>query len=430
MKKSGQCTFKWILVGMVMIASSAAAVKAEPEDTNDMKVNLTNLKQQVYQLQQKIDRIEAKQNQQGTQIAQDVNKVVEKKQLNALPDSLKWIENLKINGDFRYRFESVNEEGKDDRFRNRIRARLGFTEKVNDEFDVVFRLASSEPFASDKGDPISTNQTLDDSFSEKPLWLDQAYFKWSPENTGLNVLGGKMPTPFYRVGNNQLIYDDDLEPEGVAVKYTLPLGENDKLFANGGGFWVNEVSDGADVSLWGIQGGLKHKFADKSTLTGGVSNYVYGNIKDSGPLVGTGFQGNSNANDKYISKYNVIEAFGEYGFNLGKTPTTVFGSYVNNTSAATSQDTGWLVGCRYGKCKNPGSWEILYDYRDIKADAVLGVFTYSDFIGGGTNGRGHEIGCIYQVAKNVQGVATYLLNEKGYDKHDYNRLMIDLVFKF
>ncbi len=430
MKKETKSKWKRILVGIVMIACSVTAAKGMSEDMNDMKTHLTDLKKQVDQIQQKIDQLETKQNQQGTQIEQDVSKAIEKKQMNALPENMKWIENLKINGDFRYRFESINEEGKDDRYRNRIRARLGFTEKVNDDFDVVFRLATSEPFASDKGDPISTNQTLDDAFSKKTIWLDQAYFKWSPAKTGLNVFGGKMPTPFYRVGNNQLIYDDDLTPEGMALKYTLPLGENDELFVNGGGFWVNEVSDGADTSLWGIQGGLKHKFADKSTLTGGVSNYVYGNIQYSGPLVGTGFQGNSNADDKYISKYNLLEAFGEYSFTLGKTPATVFGSYVNNTSAATSQDTGWLVGGRFGKCKNPGSWEILYDYRDIEADAVLGVFTYSDFIGGGTNGRGHEIGCIYQVAKNVQGVATYLLNEKGYDKHDYNRFMVDLVFKF
>jgi hypothetical protein len=304
---------------------------------------LTDLKQQVNQLQDKINQLEVKQNQQSIQISQDVNKAVEKKQVGALPDTMKWIENVKINGDFRYRFESINEEGKDDRIRNRIRARLGVIGKVNDEFEVGFRLATAEPFASDKGDPVSTNQTLDDAFSEKPIWLDLAYFKWRPKDTGLNIFGGKMENPFYRVATNQLIFDHDLEPEGIAVQYSKTIGENDELFTNGGGFWVNEVASGADTSLWGIQGGLKHKFADKSILTGGMSYYSYGNIEGSLPLIGTGFQGNSNSAGKYISDYDTAEIFGEYGFTIGKTPTAAFASYVKNTSASTSEDTGWLV---------------------------------------------------------------------------------------
>jgi hypothetical protein len=410
-----------VSAGCLFVLILVAGVKAD---------ELTDLKQQVNQLQQKIDQLEVKQNQQSTQLAQDVNKAVEKKQVSALPDSMKWIENIKINGDFRYRFESINEEGKDDRIRNRIRARLGITGKVTDDITVGMRLATSEPFASDKGDPISTNQTLDDAFSEKPIWLDQAYFKWSPKDTGLNVFGGKMGNPFYRVGNNQLIFDDDLEPEGMAVQYTIPIGENDELFTNGGGFWVNEVSNGADTSLWGIQGGLKHKFADKSTLTGGVSYYSYGNIEGSGALIGSGFQGNSNSAGRYVSEYDTAEIFGEYGFTIGKTPTAAFASYVKNTSASTSQDTGWLVGGKLGKCKDPGSWELSYDYRDIEADAVLGAFNFSDFVGGGTNGKGHLIGYTYQLAKNTQGALTYFLDDKGDDNHRYDRLQADLVFKF
>jgi hypothetical protein len=392
--------------------------------TNVKADELTDLKQQVGQLQQKVDQLQSKQSQQSTQ---DAN---EAKQPNSLPENMKWVENIKINGDFRYRFESINEEGKDDRIRNRIRARLGITGKVNDEFDVIFRLATSEAFTGDKGDPISTNQTLDDAFAEKSVWLDQAYFKWSPKDTGLNVFGGKMANPFYRAGNNQLIYDDDLEPEGLAAKFVSSISKNDEFFANGGGFWVNEVSAGADTSLFGIQAGLKHTYADKSSLTGGAGYYNYGNIEGSGALIGSGFQGNTNANSKYSSDYDIAEVFGEYGFTLGKTPTAVFADYVKNTSAATSQDTGWLVGSKYGRCKEIGSYELSYDYRDIQADAVLGAFNFSDFVGGGTNGKGHLIGYTYQLAKNLQGALSYFIDEKGDDEHSYDRFQADLVFKF
>ena len=209
-----------------------------------------------------------------------------------------------------------------------------------------------------------------------------------------------------------------------------PLGKQNELFANAGGFWINEVSNGADTGLWGIQSGLKHTFADKSILISGVSLYSFGNIEGSGPLIGTGFQGNSNAGGLFVSDYDTAEIFGEYGFMLGQTPAAAYASYVKNTSASTSQDTGWLIGGKLGKCKDPGSWEFSYDYRDIEADALLGALNDSDFIGGGTNGKGHRFGLTYQIAKNVQGAATYFLNEKGNDNHDYNRLQADLVFKF
>ena len=405
----------------LFILASGGSVRAD---------EVSELKQQMQQMQQRLEQLEAQQNQQSKQMEEQISKAVEEKQIGALPDSLKWAENVKISGDLRYRYEMVDEEGANNRNRNRIRARLGITGKVTDDVEVGLRLATSEPFSSDKGDPVSTNQTLDDAFSKKAIWLDLAYFKWSPKDSGLNVIGGKMENPFYRVGGNQLIWDSDLTPEGIAIQYIRSLGENDELFANGGGFWVNEVSGGADTELWGIQGGLKHKFADKSTLTGGASYYSYGNINGSGPLIGTGFQGNSNAGSLYTNDYDIAEVFGEYGFKLGQTPAAAFVSYVKNTSASTTQDTGWLIGGKLGKCKDPGSWEFSYNYRNLEADAVLGAFSDSDFVGGGTNGKGHRFGYTYQLAKNLQGALTYFLDDKSNDSHGYNRLQADLVFKF
>jgi hypothetical protein len=43
------------------------------------------------------------------------------------------------------------------------------------------------------------------------------------------------------------------------------------------------------------------------------------------------------------------------------------------------------------KAKKQGSWNFRYNYREIEADAVLGTFSDSDFIGGGTDGKGHEL---------------------------------------
>ena len=82
------------------------------------------------------------------------------------------------------------------------------------------------------------------------------------------------------------------------------------------------------------------------------------------------------------------------------------------------------------------SWQVevnyRYNYRDLEADAVLGVFTDSDFIDGGTDGRGHEFGFDYQIVKGVKTGATYFDNQRrlSLGAKDYQRLQLDLVFDF
>lgn len=417
---------------LVFCCLTAPGVRADEVD--DLKRQLEQQYEQMRQIQNKLIELEAAQKQQGVAVAK-----LEETGTMTLPETLKWVEKIKLYGDFRYRYEMIDEEGSDNRNRNRIRARLGLTAKINDDIDTGFRLATSELWGDDEdsGDPVSTNQTLDDAFSKKSIWLDLAYFNWHPAGIpGLNVYGGKMENPFYRVGGNQLIFDSDLTPEGIAVQYTRDFTEQTSWFVNAGGFYVDEVKSGADTSLWGAQGGLKHTFEDKSYILGGASFYCFGNIQDHGAFVTDSgvdkFFGNSNTGNGgfYLNDYDLTELFGEYGFNLGQTPTAVFANYVQNGVADSSEDTGWLVGGKFGKCKDPGSWELSYDYRDLEADAVVGAFSDSDFIGGGTNGKGHRFGAVYQLAKNTQAGLTYFLDEKGSDSHDYDRLQVDLMFKF
>ena len=122
-----------------------------------------------------------------------------------------------LSGDFRYRYEYIDDDSAAQvRHRNRIRARLGLDAKINDEWNLGFRLATAEGLSG--GDPVSTNQTLDGSYSKKTFWLDLAYLNYHPQWVkGLSAIAGKMANPFYMVGKNQLIWDHDLTPEGGAV---------------------------------------------------------------------------------------------------------------------------------------------------------------------------------------------------------------------
>ncbi len=395
------------------------------------------LKKQMAQMMDRLAQLEARQKLRERSLKQRIEEVAEKKaaepQSTGLPDSLKWAEKVKLSGDFRYRHEHIDEEKagsvrwKDGRSRHRIRARLMITSVVNDEWGVGFRIASGSD------DPASTNQTLDDHFSSKELWLDLAYFDYHPTNIdGLNVYGGKIKNPFYRVGKNQLVWDGDVNPEGIAAQYALPLGDADTLHINGGGFWVEESSGGVDTALWGAQTYIEHEIGNPDTIIAGVSYWDYVHVK--GQPVLTQSLGNTVVSGAYANDYDILELFGEYKTKFSAMPVSFFGNWVKNTAASTSEDKGWLVGTTLNKAKNPGEWQASYMYRDLEADAVLGTFSDSDFIGGGTDGKGHTFGFAYQLAKNTQAALTYFHNEDHANSSnrdfDYRRLQADLKLKF
>jgi hypothetical protein len=350
----------------------------------------------------------------------------EMKEASPVSEKAKWAEKISMKGDFRYRHEYIDMESKKDRTRHRVRARIGINAAVSDNLDLGFQLASGSM------DPLSANQTLDTSFTSKDIWIDLAYADWHPSRVaGLHVIGGKMKNPFYTPGKTELIWDGDMRPEGIALTYARSFDKVD-AFASGGGFWVEERSSSSDTMFWGAQAGLKAKVADERlSLLGGVSLYHFEDVEGLTPIFGGSFFGNSALAGVYAEDYTEVELFGELGFKVGRIPVTLLGDYVTNTEAD-DDDDGWLLGFKVGKTTDPGSWELKYNYRDIEADAVLGQFADSDFSGGGTDGRGHEIGAGYQASKKVKLGATYFVNDVDPDGADldYDRLQLDVNVKF
>ena len=437
-----------ILAAAIMFLVLGQASATEADDIGELRELIQKQNEQLQQLQKKLDELEAEQKQQDKQVEEKVAEAVKDRQAAALPDSIKWAERIKISGDLRYRHDHVDAEsnvsgidewlnGSD---RHRIRARLMLEAMLNKDLDVGMRIASGTTRT-----PNSTNQDLEDAFSSKELWLDLAYFDWHPSaNEGLNILGGKMKNPFYKVAKNELIWDNDLNPEGLAVKYVTPISDVDQLFFNGGGFWVDESTLDVDTSLWGAQTYLKHAIGNQDYVLAGAGYFDYGNIEGRTALSDTWlsprpstslFFGNTSSepNGVYVSDYDIFEAFGEYGFKYGTMPLALFGSWVRNVAASTDEDTGWLVGGRLNKAKNPGSWELTYDYRDTQADAVVGGFIESDFVASRTDSRGHRFVFRYQILKPLQAAVTYYHLEDASSSTgdlDFRRLLAELLFKF
>src|SRR5262245_1031734 len=155
----------------------------------------------------------------------------EGKKASKLPD---WLNRISFFGDLRFRYEGIwnaaltDTVSNPDRNRFRIRARLGTGIDATEEVQGRLRLVSG-----DINDPISTNQTLTDLFTRKPINLDCTYITLAPWKTlGLDkltgstkprfsVLFGKQPIPTFVPGRSELVLDSDLSPEGITEIFTV-----------------------------------------------------------------------------------------------------------------------------------------------------------------------------------------------------------------
>jgi hypothetical protein len=334
-----------------------------------------------------------------------------------------WTDKMYWKGDFRYRYESFDIEGKPNRDRNRIRARAALIANVTPTMQVGLGLATGDD------DPVSTNQTLGGGGSTKNVRLDLAYFDWAGlENT--HIYGGKFSNYVHSAGKNALLWDSDWRPEGTGFKWAKGM-----FFANGLGTWIESDSANGQSFAFLSQAGIAVPIGEALKLTAGIGYHNF-NTKGNGSYFGDDddFFGNSfdPLTNTYLYDYEEVELFADLGFKLFDLPALVFANYVQNQAAA-DNDTAYAFGMKLGSAKNKGQWEFGYVYQKLEADSVLGLLTDSDFGGGGTDSKGHILKGAYAIDKNFNAGFTYFINDVGLQADnpiDFKRLQLDLIFKY
>lgn len=126
-----------------------------------------------------------------------------------------------------------------DRDRPRLRARLALDVDAGGGVSAGLRFASG-----DGAGPVSTNQTLGTGFARYQFWLDRAFIRYEPvrgEGGGLAFDVGRFENPFLRT---ELVWDDDVNLDGLAVRARFPLGGRLRPFLVGGAFPVYTTAFG------------------------------------------------------------------------------------------------------------------------------------------------------------------------------------------
>ena len=206
----------------------------------------------------------------------------------------------------------------EERQRLRLRVRLGMDVYLEDGFSAGFRLATG-----DTSTPVSANQSLGaagsgqgGNFSKYAIWLDRAFLKYeignkprvaetpeadlkSPQAAEAMIIRddvdwnvalsfGRFDNPFFYASD--IIWDEDLGFDGVAIQARLEITEGITTFANAGIFPVFNTDfnfssnnpdkfESNDKWLYGAQFGLDLKPDDDVRLRTSAAIYDFSNVE-------------------------------------------------------------------------------------------------------------------------------------------------------
>lgn len=402
----------------------------------------------------------------------------------ALPD---WVGRISWDGDLRLRYQrdgfpannapptAFNPVGTpagltlvtnttDARQRLRVQARLGMKAKVSDNTFAAFRLTTGTT-----ADPVSTNQTLGSpgNFNKSSLVLDRAYIQSSPYRW-LTLSGGKIPNPWL---STDLVWDTDVNFEGVAASFTPKFDDQWKGVFTAGAFPVQEIERSQTVLsnskwLYGAQAGAEWTGLDSSNAKFGVALYQFQNVEGiQNPAIGSHIydktalvsvqKGNTlmyvNAgNDPTLfgiaSKFKELNLTGRMDWAaFDPIHVMLTADYVKNLGfdaadivrrggiAPAKRTTGYLAMLAVGapKIKQFGDWQFSLAYKYLESNAVLDALTDSDFHLGGTNAKGFILGGIYGLDKNTAlGARWYSSNQIDGAPLAIDTLQVDLNVRF
>jgi hypothetical protein len=344
----------------------------------------------------------------------------------------------------------------DDVDRTKVRMRLDLNAAVTDEVKVGVRMTTGNTT-----DRVSTNQTLGANFNKYSVVLDRVYLKWNPAGSEISYWAGRMPNPFF---GTELVWDPDLNFEGLAATGDIRLGLRSRAFTTVGWFPLSTANPGSTVrkDLLGAQAGYQWQFGytGANRWRVGLGVYDYRNIagiKETQDDYDT--RADYAVRSEYASGlrqrgntlfqinrgvYNSQNTFDSPRFGLASefrtvnlttalelvdippVPVTLTADYIQNMGFNRSEiarrttqtivdgsNVGYWVGVQVGKrtIREEGDWSASLTYRRLGSDATLDAFADSDFGLGGTNNRGTILGMNYGLRRNVWLGARWLSSD-------------------
>jgi hypothetical protein len=318
---------------------------------------------------------------------------------------------------------------------------------------------------------------MTDLFTRKPISIDQVYITLTPKQsiglaeipwTPISITAGKFANPAFRpraVMNSELIWDDDLMPEGLSetiTTYDSPDGLLRRFQLNTMQWVARENSRSADAWMIGGQAIAALQVLPKARLTLAMADYgfiksdAYAQARNTnnslvltntavlqdGTIVPGGFPITPGTGAKQIKRFlggfNIINGAFQLDYDTGyaRWPLALMADFAYNTEAKTSKDFAVWTGASLGQTRNPGDWAFSAVWARVETDAVMSFFNYSDFgRNGGTNVQGPFLKIDYMLFPRLTLTAknhfvSFIDRPAKQSNSTLNRFQLDAVLAF
>jgi hypothetical protein len=251
--------------------------------------------------------------------------------------------------------------------------RLAVDYAVDDRLKLAARLATGS-----RNSPRTTDVTLGDFARDLELSLDRAYLELAQGPVTLK--GGRFPNPF--VTGTEMVWDADVNPQGLAGSYNWRRGERLSMQTIGLLFLVDEPADGPGSTMAGGQLALTWQASPswRVTLAGAYYDYQIGDLQRAGAGNVRGNRVDASG-QSYLSDFDLVDVVvdAEYRGLRGRLPLRVTGNHVKNLGAASeSADEGLTIVLRVGRLAKRGDVQARCGYARVETDAVLGTFSHDN----------------------------------------------------
>ncbi len=244
-----------------------------------------------------------------------------------------------------------------ERDRARYSLRAGVRGEISPQWDYGFRLETGtngrgtwltmaqKNYYNSTSSP--SNNTLGDK-SATSFNVGQAYLAYKPVE-GLKITAGRMGNPLM---TTSMVWDPDINVEGLSEQYVYPVSKDTKLFLTAGQWVYSADSPPSTVAtlanystgstfLFASQAGIIQKLTETVELKAGLTGYSYSKAKGDGLPAGgalgtTGyfFTGTGGvATDNYINNLSIIEIPVQITFPVSDYKGLVFMDFAHNMEA-------------------------------------------------------------------------------------------------
>jgi hypothetical protein len=364
----------------------------------------------------------------------------EKLKLSDAIQTLTFSGDLRLRDDFRDRRGSVS--GVNDVNQQRFRLRFGLEAAMPSDVTAAFRLASGV------GEQVSANQTAGHLNSQKQIWIDLAYLQWKPtvaEDAKVRLTGGKMINPLWRTYSSDLLWDEDVTPEGMGESAEWTLKDAGfSVFANGLQMVADQDSNsGKNQYAFSEQAGFSKTLPLDSSLRMAAAYHKWSDENRSSLGQVAIQDGNRRAGGVLLNRFGVGELTAELKSKVMDLPLSVQGTVARNFRARDNGTTivgptardGYQAGVILGAAKTKGTWELAYFKKYAQTDVTVADVADSDFGDGGTNRQGHIVWVAYAPSDwlllKAKGFVTDVIDRQfAPGDKAVNRLQLDAMVKF